>query len=734
MIVSGMRDVVARVRRVLSGLRRADGFWRMRAVIGAPFFGWKRSFGKLPCLALAFALGALVVARPVAAAESDWVRYAEISMRLVSASATSGDGKEIRLGLEVSLSPGWKTYWRSPGDAGFPPRLDWRDSGNLAKAEILFPLPERFTLFGLETFGYGDRVILPIAAVAQGAGPLRAALNAEILICEKICIPYEASLTVDLPAGSVVPSVHAHEIAHFESRIPPEDVSGAGANGLKIEGAGFRSGERAALVVRARSEFPFVTPDVFVEGAGGWSFAKPAMAFAEGGRYAIMTLAATGSAGAAALDGVPIRLTLSDGQRAVQRTLSFGAAPPSMRDASGLWLVLAIAMLGGLILNLMPCVLPVLAMKLSEVTRVAGAARASIRRSFLWSAAGIVTSFLALAAVLLSLKAAGWAVGWGFHFQSPVFLAAMAAIVTIFAANLWGWFEIPLPRALADRAESGSRAGSFATGAFAGLLSTPCSAPFVGTAAGYALSRGPTEIVSIFAALGLGLAIPYLAVAAFPGFVRALPRPGPWIGGLRAILGLALFATAVWLVWVVMRGAGDSAALSLSVVLGAMLAGLYVLRRSRRDMPRAILVSLAIVLAVSVPARLVEAPGAKAESTTTVAWSKFDRDAIDAAVRQGRVVFVDVTADWCVTCQFNKRMVLDRGEVAKVLAAGEVLTMRADWTTPDPRIAAYLMEFGRYGIPFNAVYGPGAPGGLPLPELLTERAVMEAFSVVWGKR
>ncbi|MCM0018549.1 MAG: thioredoxin family protein [Tagaea sp.] len=698
--------------------------------------GRKEVFGNLAQLIgiVAFAFGLLSATQFAAAAESAWVRHAEVSMRLVSASATSGNGKDIRLGLEVSLSPGWKTYWRSPGDAGFAPRLDWRDSINLASTETLFPLPERFTLFGLETFGYGDRVILPISIVARGPGPLRAALNAEILICEKICIPYAGDFTVDLPAGSATPSSHAHEIARFESRVPPEDVSGAGANGLQIEGAGFRSGERAALVVRVRSEIPFEAPDVFVEGADGWSFARPSVARAEGGRYAIMTLAATGTASASALDGRATRLTLSDGHRAVERTLYLGAAPASLPIASDIWLVLAIAVLGGLILNLMPCVLPVLAMKLSEVTRVSGGARSSVRRSFLWSAAGIVTSFIVLAAVLITLKAAGWAVGWGFHFQSPFFLAAMATIVTIFAANLWGWFEVPLPRLLADRAERASGSGAFATGAFAGLLSTPCSAPFVGTAVGFALSRGPAEIVAIFAALGFGLAIPYIMIASFPGLVRALPRSGPWIGRLRATLGLALFATAAWLVWVVMRGAGDSAAFALSIVLGALLACLYALRRSRGVTVRTIVVLLAIMLAVVIPARLVDAPGNQVRREADVAWVRFERDAIDVAVRQGRVVFVDVTADWCVSCQFNKRMVLDRGEVAKVLAAGEVLTMRADWTTPDSRIAAYLMEFGRYGIPFNAVYGPNAPGGLPLPELLTERAVLEAFSVAWGPR
>jgi suppressor for copper-sensitivity B len=677
--------------------------------------------------ALAFAVLAVGNPVPAAAQESAWVRHKEISLRLVSGSAASGEGGGLRLGLEMRLAPGWKTYWRSPGDAGLSPTIDWAGSTNFTDATLRFPAPFRFTLFGLETYGYDGHVIIPIAARSEGPGETRVRAGVDVLVCETLCIPYRADLTLDLPAGGQAPTAHTHEIARFESAIPQIDKDGRGANGIAIDSASFRPAPQAALVVRARAEPRFATPDVFVEAQEGWSFAKPEIAFVDGGRYATLTFAATGDRSAQKLDGTSATLTLVDGQRAIERTLILGVAPPAPVFTGSFAAILAIALLGGFILNLMPCVLPVLAMKLAGLASLGGAPSRRLRVSFLATSAGIVVSFLILAGALIALKLAGETVGWGLQFQMPWFLSGMALIVTLFAANLWGLVEIPLPRALADRADGASAAGSFATGMFATLLATPCSAPFVGTAVGFALARGPLEIAAIFAALGVGLALPYLAVAAVPGIARILPRPGAWIVKLRMVLGVALAGTSLWLVWVLAAQAGPNAAAGLAFVLGIVVLGLWVLRGLERSQARPILLAAGAVFAIVLPLRFADAPVAVA-ADENIPWREFDRAAIDAAVGDGRTVFVDVTADWCVTCQVNKRLVIDRGAVAKALAGGAVVPMRADWTRPDPRIAAYLAEFGRYGIPFNAVYGPALPGGRPLPELLSEDAVLSALN------
>jgi len=419
-----------------------------------------------------------------------------------------------------------------------------------------------------------------------------------------------------------------------------------------------------------------------------------------------------------------------------------GGAPAGPSTAT--WLtVLGAALLGGLILNLMPCVLPVLSLKLLAAVGYGGAERRAIRRGFLASAAGIVVSFLLLAAGAVALKEAGVAVGWGMQFQQPMFLAAMATLVVLFAANLWGLFELPLPRAIADlgaqlpreSATKGSLTGHFLTGAFATLLATPCSAPFLGTAVGFALAGGPVEITAVFAAMGVGLALPYLVVAAVPDLARALPKPGPWMAVLRRVLAIALALTAAWLLSVLAAQAGLAAALTIAgayVVLGLTLA----MPGGRRlALPAGALAAAAALVVTWSAERGSPAgrPVTEQAESGAANWSRFDPALIEALVGDGKVVLVDVTADWCLTCRVNKAAVLDRGPVAALLADGSVTGIRADWTSPDPAIADYLASFGRYGIPFNAVYGPAAPGGIALPELLTDTAVLAAIREAAGE-
>jgi suppressor for copper-sensitivity B len=304
---------------------------------------------------------------------------------------------------------------------------------------------------------------------------------------------------------------------------------------------------------------------------------------------------------------------------------------------------------------------------------------------------------------------------------------------------MWGLFELRLPGAVADAAaRPGSRAdaglaGDFLTGAFATLLATPCSAPFLGTAVGFALARGPGDILLVFAALGLGLALPYLAVAAAPGLATRLPKPGRWMIRLRAILGIALAATAFWLATVLAAQVGATAAIVIGALMLAALAALWLRRRFHTVSGVAlggvaVLVALALAVPAALPAR---APTAAAASASY--WRPFDEPAIAGLVRQGKTVFVDVTADWCITCQANKKLVLSRDAVAGRLGASNVVAMVADWTRPNDAIAAYLASFGRYGIPFNVVYGPRAPEGLKLPELLTEAAVLGALERAGGR-
>ncbi|GAB4364854.1 MAG: protein-disulfide reductase DsbD family protein [Kiloniellaceae bacterium] len=673
------------------------------------------------------------------AAAGPWAAEEQARLRLVSAVQSVG-GDSLDLGLEFDLQPGWKIYWRSPGDAGLPPSVDWSGSRNLAQAEIRWPVPHRFSLFGLETFGYGGQVVLPVAArVEDPAAPLSLRAKVDYLICEDICIPYTADLSLDLPAGDGARAAQAFLIESFQDQVP-----GLGAErGLAIAAVTLAGTlEQPLLQVTARSDRPFTAPDLLVETPPGFHVGLPEATLADGGREVRLSVAIAKKPGSdTVLEGKAVTVTVIDGARGIeQQSVLRYAVPPAAAapplDVAGLAGILALALIGGLILNLMPCVLPVLSLKLLSVVQQGGRQRAAIRASFLASAAGILFSFLVLAAAAVALKSAGLAVGWGIQFQQPLFLSALAVVMALFAYNLMAFFEVPLPGFVGRIAAKGtgegdhhSLWGNFATGALATLLATPCSAPFLGTSVGFALSRGAVEIFLIFTALGIGLALPYLLVAAAPRLVAWLPRPGAWMVWLRRILGLLLAGTAAWLLTVLAAQVGVLAASIMAGLLLGLGAALW-LRPAlapRHRLASSALATLLALAAFALPAG-VEAPrrGDSAATAAAAAWQPLDTAEIAARVAAGEVVFVDVTADWCITCQVNKKLVLDTEAVRVRLDAPGVLRMRGDWTLPSDAIAAYLAGFGRYGIPFNAVYGPGAPGGLALPEILTREAVLAA--------
>jgi suppressor for copper-sensitivity B len=693
----------------------------------------------------AFVLLACGAARAADSGASEWARADESAVRLISATAAVGSAAQLRAGLEFALQPGWKTYWRSPGDAGFPVTVDWAGSRNVAAAQMAWPAPHRFSLFGLETFGYKDQVVFPIAVRPETAGQ-PVVLNAKVnyLVCAEICIPHDAQLRLELPSGPAAPTNQAQLINRFVAQVP-----GDGAlQGLSLDrvALAFWNGKPMLQVEASSTIAPFVAPDVIVEAPTGLYFGTPQASIWE--THATFRLPITISDGAPPLKDAALTLTLVDGVRGLERklvagvgiggpieTTPFTAWP--LAPASPIVAMLLIALLGGLILNVMPCVLPVLSLKLLGLIGHDGENQRHVRLGFLASAAGILVAFAGLAAVLAALKGMGGAVGWGIQFQQPWFLIAMMLVLTLFAANLWGWFEIPVPAFVGRLAGIGSHttlAGQFGTGVFATLLATPCSAPFVGTAVAFALARGPLEIFAIFLALGLGFAAPYLLVAALPAIARLLPRPGRWMIVLRRILGLLLAGTAVWLLTIL---AGALGATAVWVIVGLVLAIAVALWAAHR-LPTALrpaspIAVIALALAAFVvPPQIATSRATSAADAPTGFWKPFDQPTIAKLVAEGKTVFVDVTADWCVTCIVNKHLIIESGAVNARLTAANVVPMQADWTRPDDGIARFLAANNRYGIPFNAVYGPGAPGGIVLPELLTERDVLDALAKAAG--
>ena len=619
---------------------------------------------------------------------------------IASENAVAPGAGTLSVAVDMTLAEGWKTYWRSPGEVGLPPRLDWSASDNVAEARVIWPAPTRFTAFGIENFGYEDSLVLPIQIVLERPGEAASLrLAANFLVCADVCVPEEMTLALDLPAASMSADADAAaRIAAAAARVPAEGGTAGAYVGPD------------ALTLRVEAPRPLRAPDLFPI-SGATAFARPEIAV--DGAVAVARFPLRSD-----WEGGPVEVVLTDGDDAWRMDAEPLPAPPAMpRGQASLAWVLLLAFAGGAVLNLMPCVLPVLAIKLASAVSATGRPAARTRLGFLAAAAGAMAFVLALGGLAWAARAAGLAVGWGMQFQSPVFLAAVVTILAAFAANLAGLWEFTLPSGVATplaRARSGLT-GDFATGAFAALLATPCSAPFLGTAVAFALASGGPVILAVFAALGLGLALPYLAVAAFPSAIRALPRPGPWMRGLRAVLAALLAATALWLLWVLAGVAGWPAA-----GLVALLAALAALAPAfgRRLAPAALALALGALLApLALDRPAAAAPRAEGP------WVPFDQEGLASRVAEGETVLVDVTADWCLTCLVNKAAVLDDASFA-----GEVTLMRADWTRPDPAILDYLAANGRYGIPFNAVYGPSAPGGIVLPEILTTGAVERAIA------
>lgn len=709
------------------------GMYDLRARIPVPgpksFFRTAWPSLLLACLLLVAGIG------PLWAAAGDWVENEHSRLRLISESDGSGGKESLDAGLHFELARGWKTYWRSPGDAGYPLTIDWSASQNLAAAEVQWPVPHRFTLFGLDTFGYEDEVVFPLRLRPEDPEkPLKIAADVDYLLCKEICIPYRERVFLNLQPDASGPSPEAFLIDLYRSRLPASEE----ASGLSLERVGLLDGKKALyLTARARSLFPFTTqPDLLVEGPEGVTFGRPEVRLSEEGHLAHFRLPITAQDDRQ-LEGTEVRITLVDGTRGLEQEaelLPLAASSGSPATDQSLLVILFLALLGGLVLNLMPCVLPVLSLKLLSLISHSDSRPAEIRLSFLATAAGVLFSFLLLAGGTIAFKAAGAAVGWGLQFQQPLFLVVMALIVTLFAANLFGFFEILLPTGLAQQVASTPNrglGGAFATGAFATLLATPCSAPFLGTAVGFALARGPLEILIIFIALGVGLALPYLAVAAWPRLAKLLPRPGGWMVRLRMLLGLALLATALWLLSVLSIQLGSTAAVVLGLLLFLLLAVLGWHRY--RGLPRPALHGLlSLLVAACLGLAAFAVPPQEAVALRESYWQPFERARIEEAVAAGQTVLVDVTADWCITCQVNKVRVLESEAISDLLLKQSVTALRADWTRPDAEIADYLAAHGRYGIPFNAVYGPAAPEGILLPELLSMEALREAIEEAAG--
>lgn len=696
--------------------------------------------GLLPALMLsALMLLAALLSPPAAAAESKLVTSPRATVSLVADHAAVSPGQQLRIGLRQRLAPHWHTYWKNPGDAGSPPNVALSLPPGVGAGEIDWPGPDRFIVGPVASYGYEGEIVFPMTLTVPRDARHGAALvieaAADWVVCEKECIPEEGQFRLALPVeGQARPAADGIRAAFgiADARRPQSApwriavASDAAALRLTVSGAGI-----SPQSVREALYFP--------EQWGVVDHVAAQHLQVEEGK---LQLTMPKGQGGAAQDSAGL-LALTDGGGnkrwfALALTPALPAADasplPDAPAALPLWRMAAFAFLGGLILNLMPCVFPVLAIKATALAGMAGGDRRQVTLSGVFYTLGVLAAFLALALALLAVRAGGAAVGWGFQFQSPVFVAALCWLMLAIGLNLSGVFEVGARLSGAGDRLAGRQghAGSFFTGLLAVVVATPCTAPFMGAAIGSALVAPAHVGLLVFATMGLGLALPFLLLALFPALARRLPRPGMWMVRLRQAMAFPMYATAAWLLWVLAQQAGEPGlrmALAGSVLVGlvAWLAGLGQHAAGTSRWPRGLallggagLVGLAAVLHLAQPQPMSQQAAAASRA------EPYSAERLAALRAEGRPVFVNMTAAWCITCLVNERTTLSTDAVRAAMTDGDVVYMKGDWTNRDPAITAFLQSFGRDGLPFYAFYPPGkAP--VVLPPVLTQAIVTEAL-------
>lgn len=700
---------------------------------------------------------ALALGVPSRAASSS-ADVAHLHVQIVIPGSALPRGQSSSAGLYFKLEQGWHVYWKNAGDAGEPPRIQWTLPAGIAATSLEFPAPQRIPVGPLMDYGYNDEVLFPFQIkVSSSAATGPATLHAKVnwLVCREVCIPGKAELEITRPvvaaaAGLLRAEPDANLYERLISRLPQTVPAGFKA-GFKPIASGYQitivTGQReteaaffpADLDLIANAAPQTVTPTargltldvqkdpvatttpkeligiVELSGNRAYEIAIPA-----GAAVAVQSLAPT-TAAAPAFNTAGMETNSAN-----------PANSASSASNSSLFRIIGLAFLGGIILNLMPCVFPVLFLKGMALVNSGHEQRHKLRTHGLVYTAGILVSFWILVGVLIGLRSAGAHLGWGFQFQSPLFLFLMAGLLFFLGLSLAGQFEIgfSLTSAGGSLAAKQGYAGSFFTGVLAVIVATPCTAPFMGAAIGYALAQPSAVTFAVFTALALGLAAPYLALAFQPAWTRLLPRPGAWMEILRQVVSVPIFGTVIWLAWVVAQAYGATmlAALLVGFLLLA-IAGWFLGRWPAKGWA-AVLAGMFILCVVGLGIYSAEALATPAQAIAvaqTGSWQPWSEDAVKKAQSEGHPVFVDFTAKWCLSCQVNERVALTKSEVMQAFEDAHVVLLKADWTQHDDAISNALQQLGRDGVPAYALYPAGQGGPTLLPEALTPGIVIDAI-------
>ena len=692
--------------------------------------------------AVAFLCATLLHAAPIKTEHAEVELIAEKSALVV--------GEKNVIGLSIKHAPHWHTYWKNPGDSGYPTKITWDLPSGYGVGEFDWPTPKRLATGPIVNFGYEGEVLLPLTVSVPLAAKVGESVTlkgkAEWLVCKDVCIPEEGEVSVTLPvAKGNMPSGAANRFAAARAAMPGDASAWKATLYATVNPARDAwldlVAPAGATALTALDVFP-VTEQVndpsvqqVYRTAQGYAVKLKLVDAIKLPERMPIVLAASGPIGAKGeVAGTTLATVSSTAFVLPAGATALGGAVTSADSSSNaltFWSAMLLAFLGGMVLNLMPCVFPVLSLKILSFAQHSGKAtesRSAMRQHGIYYAVGVVLSFLALAGVMLALKSAGSAIGWGFQLQNPGVVWVLAVIFFLIGLNLMGAFEVGqlAPSSLLSMQAKHPGVDAFFSGVLAVIAASPCTAPFMGAALGFALTQSAAAAMAVFAALGLGMALPYVLLAWFPKWLDKLPRPGQWMVTFKQALAFPMFLTVVWLMWVISLQAGaDGAAIGLLGLVGLAFAAWLI--GSMKSGVRWVGVAAAfIAMALAWPASEPAQAAVTSSKSSKANWQPWDPATVAKLNAEGKPVFVDFTAAWCVSCQANKRLVLTRTEIENLFEQKNVTLMRADWTNRDERITRALAAMNRSGVPVYVLHAPGKAPQL-LPELLTTGIVKEAL-------